>query len=133
MKLIIAGSRGFLDYPQICETLDDHKLTKATITEVVSDCTGGADKLGERWAVSNGIPVRRLKADQALHGKYAEVIRDAEMVEYADACIVFWDGASKGPKHLIDLATAKQGMRLLVVTAQDIKLVDVVAALKEQA
>lgn len=36
------------------------------------------------------------------------------MAEYADACICFWDGKSKGTKHMIDLATAA-GIPLRVV------------------
>lgn len=28
------------------------------------------------------------------------------MAEYADACVVFWDGESKGSKHMIDIATS---------------------------
>lgn len=60
MKIIIAGGREFEDY---------NKLKKAIaqagwlITEVVSGGARGADKLGERWAEENNIPVKRFPAD----------------------------------------------------------------------
>ncbi|UNY48937.1 hypothetical protein P9294_gp222 [Bacillus phage FADO] len=33
------------------------------------------------------------------------------MAKYADACVVFWDGKSRGTKHMIDLAE-KEGIIL---------------------
>ena len=36
------------------------------------------------------------------------------MADYADALIAFWDGKSKGTKHMIDLAE-KQGLKIKVV------------------
>lgn len=36
------------------------------------------------------------------------------MASVADACIVFWDGKSKGSKHMIDVATRK-GIPLRII------------------
>ena len=36
------------------------------------------------------------------------------MAKFADSCIVFWDGVSKGSKHMIDLAQ-RYGLKTLVV------------------
>jgi hypothetical protein len=94
-----------------------------TVTEVVSGCAHGADKLGERWAASLKIPVARFPADWDTHGKRAGFIRNSEMAEYADACIVFWNGTSKGTKHMIDIAKRKQGMRLITVTVTPVNYV----------
>jgi len=46
-------------------------------------------------------------------GKAAGFIRNAEMAEYADALIAFWDGRSKGTKHMIDLAK-KHGLKVKI-------------------
>ena len=36
-------------------------------------------------------------------GKAAGIIRNKQIVEDADFCIIFWDGKSKGTKNTIDL------------------------------
>jgi hypothetical protein len=123
MKLIIAGSREFTDYKLLTETLKAEGLSTDTVDTVVSGCAHGADKLGEKWAVSYGIPIARFHADWDSHGKRAGFIRNGEMAEYADACIVFWNGTSKGTKHMIDIAKRKQGMRLIVVTVTPVTYV----------
>lgn len=45
-----------------------------------------------------------FKADWDKHGKAAGFKRNTEMAKYADALIAFWDGKSKGTKHMIDTA-----------------------------
>ena len=34
-------------------------------------------------------------------------IRNAQMADYADILLAFWDGESKGTKHMINLAEKK--------------------------
>ena len=109
MKTIIAGSRDFNDY----ETLVSFCNGK-NIAEVVSGTARGADKLGERFAESRDIPIKRFPANWDKFGKSAGYLRNSEMANYADACIVFWDGKSKGSKHMIDLAKEK-GMDINIV------------------
>jgi hypothetical protein len=36
------------------------------------------------------------------------------MAEYADGLIAFWDGKSKGTKHMIDIAN-KMGLKVRVI------------------
>jgi hypothetical protein len=47
-------------------------------------------------------------------GKSAGYIRNDEMAQYADMLIAFWDGTSKGTKHMIDLAN-KRGIKVVVI------------------
>ena len=123
MKLIIAGSREFNDYQLMLDTMRENGLTSNTVTEVVSGCAHGADKLGERWAVSQCLPIARFPADWDSYGKRAGYVRNSEMAEYADACIVFWNGTSKGTKHMIDVAKRIKGMRLIIVTITPVNFV----------
>ena len=44
----------------------------------------------------------------------AGYLRNKQMAEYADALIAFWDGESKGTKHMIDLAK-KNGLKVRIV------------------
>ena len=66
--------------------------------------------LGERTAWvssmprSGGIPVRYFPADWRTLGKSAGYQRNIQMAQYADALIAFWDGQSKGTKHMVETA-----------------------------
>lgn len=101
MKVIIAGSR----------TMDptDEDISGALrwvhwmATEIVSGTAPGVDSAGERWAKANDIPVKRFPADWERYGKSAGPRRNAEMADYADAALLFWDGKSPGTRNMFEL------------------------------
>lgn len=103
MKVIIAGGRTFNDYELLRSKLD-YYLRNQTEIEIVSGTANGADKLGERYAEERGYNVKRFIPDWNHFGKRAGFIRNEDMAKYADALICFWDGKSKGTKHMIDIA-----------------------------
>lgn len=115
LKVIIAGSRDFNDY-QLLEKLADMYFQNYSPgqIEIVSGGARGADCLGERYAQARGMALRVMPADWNTHGKSAGYRRNEEMAKYATHCIVFWDGESRGTKHMIDLAT-KYNLVLRVV------------------
>lgn len=99
MKVIIAGTRNIEDYKLVVDT-----ITKSgyNITEVVSGCATGVDRLGETWARANNIPIKEMPANWYKYGKAAGPYRNKEMAEYADAAIVIWDGESRGTRNMIE-------------------------------
>lgn len=127
MKTIVAGTRTFSNYFLLTAVLD--KLTPP-ITEIVCGTepplyllrnidrvNHGADQLGYRYGIENKIFVNVFIAQwEDIHkpnaviktnkfGKKYNALagfeRNERMAEYADRCIVFWDGKSKGSKHMI--------------------------------
>jgi hypothetical protein len=112
MKVIIAGSRNFNDY-NLLKSSCDNLLTQFTNIEIVSGTARGADKLGERYAREKGYSIKEFPANWNL-GKSAGYIRNDEMAQYADMLIAFWDGTSKGTKHMIDLAN-KRSLKVIVI------------------
>lgn len=106
MKIIIAGSRGFSDF-QLLYAKCEEILANAKEAEIVSGTARGADKLGEHYASLKGYSVSQFPADWDKHGKAAGYVRNKEMADYADCLIAFWDGKSRGTKHMIDLAKEK--------------------------
>jgi len=114
MRLIIAGGRDFEDYDLLLKTMNNHHTCLDPDLEVVSGAARGADKLGERLAKEFNLGLKQFPADWDTHGKSAGYIRNSEMVDYADILIAFWDGKSKGTKHMIDLAT-KRGLEVRIV------------------
>ena len=82
----------------------DKALSNQTEIEIVSGTANGADKLGEKYANDNGYPIKQFSANWDKYGKSAGYKRNAQMADYADTLIAFWDGKSRGTKHMIDLA-----------------------------
>ena len=103
MKVIIAWGRNFNDYEKLCQFCDK-LLSKKIEIEVVSGTANGADKLGEKYANDNGYAIKQFPAEWDKYGKSAGYKRNTKMAEYADALIAFWDGKSRGTKHMIDFA-----------------------------
>lgn len=99
MKVIIAGTRNVDDYKLVVDTIT---RSGYNITEVVSGCATGVDRLGETWARANNIPIKEMPADWHRHGKAAGPYRNREMAEYADAAIIIWDGESRGTRNMIE-------------------------------
>lgn len=120
MRVIIAGSRGIEDYTVVVRAMADCGFAP---TEVVSGTARGADRLGERWAAACGIPVHRMPADWATHGRRAGFLRNEEMARYAVAgpppggLVALWDGESPGTRAMIALAH-RYGLRVHVETVR---------------
>ncbi len=110
MKMIVAGSRTITDRRWICDVLDATAHDIA-ISEIVSGCCRGVDKVGEDWAYQHGIVIARFPADWSL-GKKAGPLRNAQMADYGDILVAFWDGDSRGTKSMID-EMSKRGKRVL--------------------
>lgn len=127
-RVIIAGSRSFDNYRALTngvtniidELLEEQGLVHADAEiEIVSGCARGADQLGEKFAREHGYELIRFPADWNQYGKKAGYIRNTEMAKYATSddtkgvLIAFWDGQSKGTKHMIDIAL-RYGMKVYV-------------------
>lgn len=108
-KVIIAGSRGFSNYKLLREQcnkfLRDKRKTSNII--IVSGHARGADTLGEKYAQDEGFALEIYPAQWKKLGKQAGYRRNEQMAEVADALIAFWDGSSKGTKHMIDIMNEK--------------------------
>ena len=114
-KLIIAGGRDFCDIQLLTnEVIKVLRGYRPSEVEIVSGGARGADKLGEIFAESNNCPLTIFLPDWDKYGNSAGIRRNADMVNYADACIVFWDGKSTGTKSTIKFAE-KKGILLKVI------------------
>jgi hypothetical protein len=114
VKVIIAGGRTFNDYDLLCRKADVF-LSRQSEVEIVSGAAKGADKLGEKYAEERGHEVTLFPADWGTFGNAAGYRRNVEMAVYGDALIAFWDGDSKGTKHMIDIAR-EQDLKIRIVT-----------------
>ena len=115
-RVIIAGSRSFNDYvllrEQCLSILQEKMRTHRVI--IVSGHARGADSLGERFANEFRLPFELHPAKWRLLGKAAGMVRNAEMAKCSDALIAFWDGESRGTRHMINFAR-KRGLEVSVI------------------
>ena len=127
LRVIIAGSRDFNDYKLLKKSAIEI-ITKKTmlpdLTRIVSGGARGADTLGERFANEMGLEISRFIPDWDGLGKRAGYVRNAEMAKFAvedgndGMLIAFWDGKSRGTKHMIDLAK-RYGLEVHVVNYKE--------------
>lgn len=105
-RVIIAGGREFSDYQLLSSRMDSLLANKVNEGPVAIVCgkARGADTLGERYAKERGYQVLYFPADWDRLGKRAGYVRNEEMAKNADALVAFWDGQSKGTKHMIETA-----------------------------
>ena len=110
-RVIIAGSRSFNDYELLreqCLSILQEKMRTHRVV-IVSGHARGADSLGERFAKEFSLPFELHPAKWRLLGKAAGMVRNAEMAKCSDALIAFWDGESRGTRHMINFAR-KRGL-----------------------
>lgn len=105
-RVIIAGSRDFLNYEFLYNKVSYiiSKKKKNYKIVIVSGCAKGADTLAIKFAKENNFLLKKFPAEWDKYGKKAGFLRNQEMAKYSDALIAFWDGKSKGTKHMIDIA-----------------------------
>ena len=110
-RVIIAGSRSFDDYDMLVKTMDMVLQNITDEIQVVCGMAAGADTLGERYAKERGYQIAYFPADWKKYGRSAGFNRNQEMAKNADALVAFWDGKSKGTKHMLDIAQ-RYGLRV---------------------
>ena len=130
LRIIVAGSRGFKNYDLLRDTLMDYLdfmddkdvVDNPSQVKFISGTAKGADTLGEQFAYTYEYDVIRFPADWNTYGRSAGYRRNAEMAKYASEAygvlFAFWDGQSKGTKHMIDLAK-RYGLEVHVVNYKE--------------
>ena len=111
MNIIVAGSRTFTNYKFLEETLNKYITPNDTI---ISGMARGADRRGVVYAHTYNIPVKCFPAKWDLYGKSAGYKRNIEMANNADMLIAFWDGTSKGTKHMINIMH-EQNKKVIII------------------
>ena len=113
IKVIVVGSESFNDKAKLKEECNK-ALSKQPTVEIVVNGTKGTSFIAQEYATEKKYKTKVIVADRAKYGDNAGKIRNAEMVEYADAMIAFWDGEHKGTEHIIKIAQLVK-MKLKVV------------------
>ncbi len=97
MKIAIVGSR---DSKNITQEFIIENLPKS-FSEIVSGGATGIDTLAQSVAAKLGVKFTCFKPNYSLYGKTAPIVRNTQIIEYADYILAFWNGFSKGTKFVI--------------------------------
>lgn len=108
-KLIVAGGRDFNDYDLLSRVLfamadvdyADHAIS------IVSGMARGADRLAVNFAREYDVKLYPFQPDWNQYGKRAGFLRNEDMGRFADGLLAFWDGQSRGTKHMIQYMQAQ--------------------------
>ena len=119
VKILICGGRHFDEYGAFSETVNS-VLNELGIhqdqIELVSGGCEGTDKMAERYAEENGIPISVFTADWKRYGRAAGPIRNRQMIDQIKDCdrryvIAFTGDRTKGTRNTIEIA-GKNGIEV---------------------
>ena len=96
MRIAIVGSRGLM-VPEMGQYLPP-------CDEIVSGGAKGVDSCAAEYAAQVGIKLTVFLPQYARYGRGAPLVRNRQIVDYADEVLVFWDGSSKGTLSVIRYA-----------------------------
>ncbi len=97
MKLAVIGSRNLTN-------IEPDRYISEKVNEIVSGGAKGVDACAAEYAKRNGLKLTVFLPQYDLYGKAAPIIRNKQIVDYADKTIAFWDGHSKGMLSVIKYA-----------------------------
>jgi predicted Rossmann fold nucleotide-binding protein DprA/Smf involved in DNA uptake len=95
LKIAIIGSRGLE-----CEELGLY--IPKSCNEIVSGGAKGIDTCAKKYAIAHNILISEFLPEYEKFGRAAPIMRNKQIVDYADKVLAFWDGKSKGTKSVIE-------------------------------
>ena len=107
MKLAIIGSRK-ISVKNIGEYIS------VDCDEIVSGGAVGVDTCAAEFALKKGIKLTEFLPIYEKYGRGAPIVRNRQIVDYADEVIAFWDGSSRGTLSVIKYCE-KQGKPCRVI------------------
>ena len=96
MKIAVIGSRSIV--------VKDLGKYLSTAEEIVSGGAIGVDSCAAEYAKKNGVRLTVFLPEYERYGRAAPIVRNKQIVDYADEVIAFWDGKSKGTLSVIKYA-----------------------------
>ena len=101
MKIAVIGSRKITNV-EIGKYLGD------SVEEIVSGGAVGVDTCAAEYAKAKELRLTVILPEYDKYGRAAPIVRNKQIVDYADTVLAFWDGHSKGTLSVIKYAQKKQ-------------------------
>ncbi|MHC1694687.1 MAG: SLOG family protein [Eubacteriales bacterium] len=103
MRVAVIGSRDIS--PELYYLVENS--IPSNCTEIVSGGAVGVDKMAERYASEHGLYLKIFMPDYELYGKRAPLVRNEQIIDYAQYVLAFWDGMSHGTAYTVTLCVDK--------------------------
>lgn len=97
MKVAVIGSRGV-------RVNNLETFIPDNVTEIISGGAKGVDTSAKEYAKKHNIKLTEFLPDYRRYGRGAPLKRNISIIQNADLILAFWDGKSKGTKHVIENA-----------------------------
>lgn len=97
MKVAVVGSRNLTN-------IEIGRYISEDVNEIISGGAVGVDSCAAEYARINGLKLTEILPQYDKYGRGAPIVRNKEIVNYADKVIAFWDGSSKGTLSVIKYA-----------------------------
>lgn len=97
MKVAVVGSRNLTN-------IEIGRYISEDVNEIISGGAVGVDSCAAEYARINGLKLTEVLPQYDKYGRGAPIVRNKEIVNYADKVIAFWDGSSKGTLSVIKYA-----------------------------
>ena len=94
MKVAVIGSRNLK-----VENLEEY--LPADCTEIVSGGAKGIDECAAAYAKAHDLKLTEFLPQYEIYSRGAPIVRNKQIVDYADLVFAFWDGKSKGTQSVI--------------------------------
>ena len=107
MKLAVIGSRSLTN-------IDLGQYIGDDVEEIVSGGAVGVDSCAAEYAKRKGLMLTEFFPQYELYGRAAPIVRNKEIVNYADKILIFWNGRSKGTLSVIKY-TQKAGKQYEII------------------
>lgn len=101
MKIAVIGSRDIT-------FLDLETYLPWDADEIVSGGARGVDTCAANYARRHRLKLTEFLPDYETYGKIAPLMRNLEIIDYADEVYAFWDGMSRGTKFVIENCKRKK-------------------------
>lgn len=122
INIMICGSRSITDKEWIFSQIEAFWYWNAACYDEVTLIEGeaqGVDLIAKEYAQKNNWKIKDFPANWKKYGKKAGMIRNINMVDNCDLCLILWDGQSKGTEHDIELCQKR--MKKYCVIRYDLK------------
>ena len=110
MKIAVVGSRNLTN-------AEIDKYITEDVDEIVSGGAIGVDSCAAEYAKRRGLKLTEFFPQYDKYGRAAPIVRNKDIVNYADKIIVFWNGSSKGTLSVIKYAQ-KIGKHIEIISCK---------------
>lgn len=107
MKVAVVGSRSLT-------SVELEQYIPSYCSEIVSGGAIGVDFCAAEYAHTNHLTLTEFFPEYQKYKRGAPIVRNKQIVDYADEVIVFWDGISKGSYSVIQYCN-KVGKKCTVI------------------